>query len=352
MWRASSGMVLLAALAGGAQGADGVIVFGVIDIFAAHIRADGAVSVARLDASGLLASRIGVRGQEDLGDGYRASFMLEAGLDGDKGAQPDSNRLFNRQAWVGLSGAPGELRVGRQNTPHFYMNGKFDAFTSATQASGWNNLFGPAPRADNSISYIAPRMGRWLLQGMLARGATGGGTPLPSLADNQSTHWTAEYDAPGAYFGANYQTVKRTGLPYMARRSAMGASWNFTPAWTLYGAAGRETRSDDSQRDWVYSSSLRYRCAGLCSFSLGWAAFHDRLHGAGHGDARQWSAMAQQRLSTRTTLYAALAHLCQYGQRNSFALLGAGVVAPDAQIRSPLPGGNLRGVQLGILHVF
>jgi len=167
----------------------------------------------------LLASRIGVRGQEDLGDGYRASFVLEAGLDGDKGAQPDSNRLFNRQAWVGLSGAP---RDGRLVEFH-------------------------------------------------------------------------------------------TGVDPVR-------------------AAGRETRSDDSQRDWVYSSSLRYRCAGLCSFSLGWAAFHDQLHGAGHGDARQWSAMAQQRLSTRTTLYAALAHLCQYGQRNSFPLLGAGVVAPDAQI--------------------
>jgi predicted porin len=335
-----------------AQGADGVTVFGVLDTFATQIHADGAGSVTRLDASGLLASRIGVRGHEDLCDGYRASFTLEAGLDGDKGAQPDSNRLFNRQAWLGLSGAPGELRIGRQNTPHFYMNGKFDAFTSATQASGWNNLFGPAPRADSSISYITPRLGGWVLQAMLARGATGGGTPLPSVADNQNTHWTAEYDAPGVYFGANYQTVKRTGLPYMARRIAMGASWTVTPAWTVYGVAGRQTRSDDSQRDWEYSLSVRYRCAGLCSFSLGWTALHDQLQGAGHGDAHQWGAMAQQRLSTRTTLYAALARLSQQGQRNSFALLGAGVVAPDAQIRSPLPGGDLRGVQLGILHLF
>lgn len=335
-----------------AQGADGVTVYGVIDTFATAIHADGLKTVNRIDASGLLASRIGFRGQEDLSGGYRSNFVLEAGLDSDKGAQADGNRLFNRQAWVGLAGPQGELRLGRQNTPQFYMNGKFDAFTSATQASGWNNLFGAPPRVDSGISYFTPRLGGWLLQAMVARGSTGGAAMSPQIADNQSTHWAAEYEVPGVYFGANYQTVKKTGLPYMARRLSMGGSWNASESWTLYGAAGRETRSDDSQRDWLYSLSLRYRCAGPCFISLGWSALHDQLAGPGHGNAHQWGALLRQNLSVRTTLYAAAARLTQQGQRNSFALVGAAVVAPDAQIRSPLPGGDITGIQLGILHLF
>lgn len=339
-------------LAGGAQAADNVTVYGVVDTFATSLRADGLAATTRIDASGLLASRIGFRGQEDLGSGYRSSFTLEAGLDSDKGAQADINRLFNRLAWVSVAGPQGELRLGRQNTQQFYMNGKFDAFTSATQASGWNNLFGAPPRVDAGLSYITPRLGGWVMQAMLARGSTGGAAVAPQIADNQSSHWSAEYEAPGLYFGANYQTVKKTGLPYMARRSSMGASWEFAPSWTVFGAAGHENRSDDSQRDSLVSLSLRYRCSGLCSISVGWAGLRDQLAGAGHGSAHQWGAMAQQRLSVRTTLYAALSRLDQQGQRNSFALVGAAVVAPDAQIRSPLPGGDIRGVQLGILHLF
>lgn len=36
------------------------------------------------------------------------------------------------------------------------MNGKFDAFTSATQAPGWNKLFGAPPRIDNAVGYFSP----------------------------------------------------------------------------------------------------------------------------------------------------------------------------------------------------
>ena len=132
----------------------------------------------------------------------------------------------------------------------------------------------------------------------------------------------------------------------------MGASWQLSPRWTVFGAAGHERRSDDTQSDSLVSLSLRYHCTGLCSFSFGWAAMRDQLPGAGHGSAHEWGFMAQQRLSVRTTLYAAAAFLDQQGQRNSFALVGAAVVAPDAQIRSPLPGGDIRGLQLGILHLF
>jgi predicted porin len=349
-WRLAAGLVGLGVVQPPAQAQ--LTMFGVLDTFATRLHADGLAPVARLDASGLLASRIGLRGREELGGGWRGNFLLEAGLDSDVGAQADSNRLFNRLAWLGLSGAPGELRLGRQNTPQFYMNGKFDAFTSATQASGWNNLFGAPPRVDNAVGYFSPAWGGLTVQALVARGASGGAVPAAETAANQSIHLAAEATGEGWYWGANYQLVRNAGLPYSARRSSMGGSWHAGQGWTLFAAAGRETRSDASQHSGVYSLSLRYRAAGPYSVSVGWAGLRDRLAGPGHGDADQLSALCLYLLSTRTTVYGALARLDQQGRRNSFALVGAAVVAPAAQVRSPLPGGDIRGLQLGILHTF
>jgi predicted porin len=345
-------LLLLGGISTAACAQGGVTVFGVLDTFAARIEADGLPAAVRADASGLLASRVGLRGREDLGGGLSAHFMLEAGLNSDDGSQADGNRLFNRQAWVGVAGPLGELRLGRQNTPQFYMNGKFDAFTSGTQASGWNNLFGAPPRADNALGLFSPDLGGFRLQALLARGATGGAAPLEEAAASRNTHLAAEYARPGLYLGANWQAVRTAASGTLARRASAGGSWALSGAWTLYASAGRENRADGSQRSRLLQVSAEYRFGAHAALGVGWAGLRDRLDGAGHGDARQLGVLYRYRLSPRTTLYGALARLAQDGRRNSFALLGAAVVAPAAQVRSPLPGGDIRGTQAGILHTF
>jgi predicted porin len=360
--------LLLLSIPGLACAEGGVTVFGVVDTFVARIAADGLPAVTRVDASGLLASRIGLRGREDLGGGYAAGFLLEAGLNSDDGSQADGNRLFNRQAWVSLSGPLGEVRLGRQNTPQFYMNGKFDAFTSATQASGWNNLFGAPPRADNVLGIFSPSMGGFRLQALLARGAAGGAAPLEEGAANRNTHLAAEYESGGLYLGANWQSVRTAASSTVARRSSAGGSYAFpgggTRGWTLYASAGRERRADGTQDTRLLQLSAQYRFSPRAALGFGWAGLHDRLEermdgrpgdgrqGTGHGDARQLGLLYRYWLSIRTTLYGAAARLGQQGGRSSFALLGAAVVAPAAQVRSPLPGGDIRGLQAGILHTF
>lgn len=54
-------------------------------------------------------SKIGVKGQEDLGNGLAATFQLEGEINGDVG----SSNLFNKESTVGLKGAFGEVKVGR-----------------------------------------------------------------------------------------------------------------------------------------------------------------------------------------------------------------------------------------------
>ncbi|MRV75357.1 porin [Duganella sp. FT92W] len=328
-----------------------VAMYGVLDTFVTHIHADGLPSVTRLDTSSLLASRIGFRGREDLGGGASANFTLEIGLNGDDGTAPDANRFANRQAWVGLAGRVGEIRLGRQNTPQFVMNGKYDAFTSGTQASGWNNFLGAPPRADNAVGLFSEFHGV-KVQALLARGATGGAAPLDERAANRNTHVAAEYAKDDVYLGANWQAVRTVALNATAKRTTVGASYRLNGAWTVYGSAGAERRTDGALNTRIAQVSAQYRFHPQASLSIGWAGLRDRVSGAGHGDASQLGLMGRYFLSTRTTLYGTLSRLAQQELRNSFFLSGAAVVSPGAQVRSPLPGGDIRGMQAGILHTF
>lgn len=61
-------------------------------------------------------SALGVKGDEDLGDGLKASYLMEIAISADTNTTPAS---FNRQSFVGLDGAFGGIKIGRQYTPSF-----------------------------------------------------------------------------------------------------------------------------------------------------------------------------------------------------------------------------------------
>ena len=60
------------------------------------------------------ASRFGVKGEEDLGNGVKVGFALENGFSSDDGKLSTANRLFDREALLYVAGDFGELGMGRQ----------------------------------------------------------------------------------------------------------------------------------------------------------------------------------------------------------------------------------------------
>lgn len=70
-----------------------------------------------------LRTRLGLKGDKDLGDAYAGKFVLEQGLNDTSGAAADATRMFDRQLWAGLATPAGEFRIGRQNTAIFYRGG-------------------------------------------------------------------------------------------------------------------------------------------------------------------------------------------------------------------------------------
>lgn len=108
-------------------------------------------------------SRIGLKGDMDIGNGLKAKFTLEsAEIDRDLRIGKESKAVFNRQAWVGLSGSFGEARFGRQDSVPFQTMVGYD-FNGASNAATALGNAGVAPwlrgRQTQSLQYISPSFG-------------------------------------------------------------------------------------------------------------------------------------------------------------------------------------------------
>ncbi len=110
-------------------------------------------------------SRLGVRGEEDLGGGLAAIYQYEFGVDVTEGG----NFNNNRPKWVGLKGSSwGSVTVGTQWTPYYNVVGVGDIFNSDKVFNNYTflgNTFGK--RMDNSLIYSTPNWSGFSAQAML-----------------------------------------------------------------------------------------------------------------------------------------------------------------------------------------
>ena len=125
-------LAVLGALAGAAQAQSSVTVYGSFDggvRSKTNVNAAGD-SVLTMSSNGqYYSNRLGFLGAEDLGGGLKANFKLETGFNTGTGALDNANnQLFNRSAWVGLSGDWGQVNLGRQYTVAFFTVADYDPF--------------------------------------------------------------------------------------------------------------------------------------------------------------------------------------------------------------------------------
>ena len=105
------------------------------------------------------ASRFGVKGSEDLGNGMKVSFQLENGFKADSGEFKTEGKLFDRQATVALSSDFGTLTMGRvggvgSGAGFDLVYGYGDAFDG-----GSGDVLGllQSARYDNMVTYQTPK---------------------------------------------------------------------------------------------------------------------------------------------------------------------------------------------------
>lgn len=202
-----------------------VTVFGVLDAavgsYATTTRsAAGTESTASLRGlinSGLASSRLGFRGQEDLGGGWMAAFWLESALSNDDGNA--SGLTFQRRSTLSLVTPAGELRLGRDYNPTFYNDQAADPFGQVgpgtnlmLAASSTGSFSSNAPnyaRVNNSIGYFLPPG----LGGLY-------GSAMVNLHENASA---ANAGRSGRYLGARVGYAKGAFNVALAYATNVGA---------------------------------------------------------------------------------------------------------------------------------
>ena len=116
MKKTLAALAVLGAFAGSAMAAD-VTLYGALDtgFEYKHTKSTGEKAVDKFDmqTGWDTGNRWGLKGSEDLGNGYKVSFKLESGFNGDDGTMGQSSRLFGREAGLTLSGPFGSVAFGR-----------------------------------------------------------------------------------------------------------------------------------------------------------------------------------------------------------------------------------------------
>lgn len=155
------GLCAMAAFASEAHAQSSVTLYGVLDDGLNYTsNANGHHGFAMVSGETAETS-FGLKGNEDLGGGVSAVFTLENGVNTNTGGLNEGNRLFGRQAFVGLSSqSGGTLTIGRQYDATIDM---WSGFTGAGNEIGDlaahpydNDNADYDYRFDNSIKYASP----------------------------------------------------------------------------------------------------------------------------------------------------------------------------------------------------
>ena len=157
------------------------------------------------------ASRIGVRGREDLGGRLAAIYQVELEVElanaDENVLDGDPNRISFRNTYVGLEGGWGRLLAGRHDTPLKMSTAPLDLF--ADTMADYNYTVGFSDlRPDNSILYMTPTL--WGVQLAAAIIPAGGATALgieDTRADAIAEGWSvaAVYNAAPFYASAGLE---------------------------------------------------------------------------------------------------------------------------------------------------
>ncbi len=158
------------------------------------------------------ASRFGVKGKEDLGEGLSGWYQYEVQIDTDGNAGNGAGN-GTRNSGVGLDGDFGTVMLGNWDTPFKVAHNKMELFDNTTVFSAIN-LMGRAKgtvanyntRRSNDVQYWSPSLGGVKVNVSFSPDEGGSGTPTTQGSNKSQTSLSAVYDVDALYVAAAYET--------------------------------------------------------------------------------------------------------------------------------------------------
>ena len=298
-------------------------------------------------------SRLGFRGNEDLGAGLSAIFVLEQGFSlstGESGVMEDSTtgyekrgQMFNSQSFVGLTGDFGTLKLGRQFTPLYEAYGAIDPFANGF-AANINNFFGTTAwnasyyqRMSSAANYSTPNFGGFRAELAYGFGGVAGSIAAQSQFGASLRYANGPLILTYAYHHANAEALQvSTDQPAIDLPSF---KTNFIGATVDLGSVKLHAAIDQNQQGDVFKA--RDYLIGLTVPFGANAVFADYTHKKvschSKADADQYAIGVTHSLSRRTNLYAAYTAV----KNDDFSFI-------DTEV----PGNSVSTIQLGLRHSF
>jgi predicted porin len=328
--------------AGAALAQSSVALYGIGDAFIGQkSTGTGATKVNKsvIDSDGLFNSRWGLRGSEDLGGGLKAEFQLESLFDISNGAVTQvtsapaaaNPQLFSSQAWVGINGDFGNIKLGRQVSPfHSFVglsNNLYDATAFSTTGTVWG--LGSLPnyigRLDNAVSYESPIFGG--VSGKVAVGL--GEDQTTALSATKNTSLNIKYAQGPVLLGYSYQKQSAQAPAFDIRYSMLGGAYDFGVA-RVVGAINTAKRDTTKDEEWQLGVSVPF---GAFSVAAGYGYSKGTVNGAAGNTGSGAALLGTYDLSKRTRLYV--------GLRKTTAKGPTGIITNETQTTG-----------FGILHRF
>lgn len=344
----TAALAVLAGVSALAHAQSNVTLFGVVDVAARYTK-NGDEKVKSLASNGAQTSRLGIRGVEDLGDGLKAGFWLETGLNPDTGTTSDGSRFWNRRSTASLMGGFGEVRLGRDLTPVFTGYADYDVF--GTNGVGAADKFvsklgtnvDTNVRADNMVSYFLPS-GIGGVYGQVSV-AAGEGTAGKKFAAGRIGYAAGALDVSGSYGQTDVSPLAGTGEDKY-KIGSLAASYDFKVV-KLMGYVTRAKYADEKltianigAQVPVGPGAVRvsYINANASGHTPTGASIEDN-------DASQVAVGYLYDLSKRTSLYSTVSRI---NNKNAAAY----VVDGNPALPNPNTGKDSTGFEVGIRHRF
>jgi predicted porin len=359
---------LLGIVTGGAAAQSSVTLYGVADAGVVFESGGAKGRVTKLTSGIASGSRLGFRGNEDLGGGMNAYFALEAGISLDTGTSaqgvnagaPTQGVPFGRLALVGLKGGWGSVSAGRQYTPIAATIATLaDPFATGMAGTALNIFNSTGLRANNSIIYATPSLGGFTADAMYSMGEVIGDSSASRGLGGTVAYAAGPINVRLAHFTRNAAVANLAA----ARNTLLAGTYNFGPAkihlayavnkgpgsaaylgqayvapaaHNPYGSAVPPIPSTDS-RDYLIGATAS---AGPGTLMLSYIHRKDRTVNA--QDASQLAIGYSYPLSKRTDIYTSIGEI-----RNR---RGAGYsVGNNGDVTF---GSGNRAYNLGVRHIF
>lgn len=250
------------------------------------------------------ASRLGFRGNEDLGNGLKLLWQFEQQVDFDTGTFGSGART----TFVGLAGDFGMLAAGKNESPLRVVTQRLDVF-SDTKAD-YNAIIGNVggarifdQRSNNTLLYTSPNMQGFGFAAAYAASIQDDDLPVTQAdGDKDLVSVSGSYSNGPLYVGMAFESLGNYTGTDAATAFRLGGSWTFASATTLAGIwESADKGGTNGDRDAWYVSVAHKMGGHTLKAAVAGAG---EMGGVADTGAVQYSLGIAHELSKSTEMYA------------------------------------------------